>query len=105
MAACFAARGFRVKAVDLSSEKVDSINHGVAPVYEPGLEELIREAGRISAGDREYGRSSVRLRGHFHRRRQPQASRAADSRCSTSCQLAKPSAARWELRKNSILWY
>ena len=47
MAACFAARGFRlrVKAVDLSSEKVDSINRGVAPVYEPGLEELIREAG------------------------------------------------------------
>jgi UDPglucose 6-dehydrogenase len=45
MAACFAARGFRVKAVDLSSEKVDSINRGVAPVYEPGLKELIHEAG------------------------------------------------------------
>ena len=45
MAACFAGRGFRVKAVDLSSEKVDSINRGVAPVFEPGLEELIREAG------------------------------------------------------------
>jgi UDPglucose 6-dehydrogenase len=45
MAACFATRGFQVKAVDLTPEKVDAINRGVAPVYEPGLEELIREAG------------------------------------------------------------
>jgi UDPglucose 6-dehydrogenase len=44
MAACFAARGFWVKAVDLSSQKVEAINRGVAPVHEPGLEELIREA-------------------------------------------------------------
>ncbi len=44
MAACFAARGFRVKAVDLNSQKVEAINRGVAPVHEPGLEELIREA-------------------------------------------------------------
>jgi UDPglucose 6-dehydrogenase len=47
MAACFAARGFRVKAADLSSEKVDAINRGVPPVYEPGLEQLIREAGDL----------------------------------------------------------
>ena len=45
MAACFATRGFQVKAVDLAPEKVDAINRGIAPVYEPGLEELIREAG------------------------------------------------------------
>src|SRR6476660_8810977 len=43
IAACFAARGFRVKGVDLNSRKVDDINRGVAPVYEPGLEELMKE--------------------------------------------------------------
>ena len=45
MAACIAARGIRVKAVDLNPQKVDCINRKVAPVHEPGLEELIREAG------------------------------------------------------------
>ena len=47
IAACFAARGFRVEAVDLNSKKVEAINCGVAPVPEPGLEELIREAGEL----------------------------------------------------------
>jgi UDPglucose 6-dehydrogenase len=51
MAACFAARGFEVKAVDLTPNKVDAINRGVAPVHEPGLTELIKEsAGRLTAG-------------------------------------------------------
>ena len=45
MAACFAARGFPVKAVVLNPQKVDAINRGVAPVHEPGLEELIHESG------------------------------------------------------------
>ena len=43
MAACFAARGFHVHAVDLDAAKVDAINKGLAPVHEPGLAELIRE--------------------------------------------------------------
>jgi UDPglucose 6-dehydrogenase len=43
MAACFAARGFKVHAVDLDAAKVDAINAGQAPVHEPGLAELIRE--------------------------------------------------------------
>jgi UDPglucose 6-dehydrogenase len=45
MAACMAARGFNVVGVDLNSRKVSDINSGVAPVHEPGLEELIKEAG------------------------------------------------------------
>lgn len=50
LAACFAARGFRVKAVDLNPRKVDAINRGVAPVHEPGLEELIHQSeGRLHA--------------------------------------------------------
>ena len=50
MAACFAARGFNVHAVDLNPQKVDAISRGVPPVHEPGLAELLAESGgRISA--------------------------------------------------------
>ncbi len=50
LAACFAARGFRVTGVDLDKSKVDAINRGVPPVHEPGLAELIQESeGRLSA--------------------------------------------------------
>ena len=50
MAACFAARGFHVHAVDINPQKVDSISRGIPPVHEPGLEELLRESGgRISS--------------------------------------------------------
>ncbi len=50
MAACFAARGFQVHAVDLNPQKVDAISQGIAPVYEPGLADLLQESGgRISA--------------------------------------------------------
>jgi UDPglucose 6-dehydrogenase len=50
MVACLAARGFRVKAVDINPQKVDAINRGVPPVNEPGLAELMKEAGsRLTA--------------------------------------------------------
>jgi UDPglucose 6-dehydrogenase len=50
MAACFAARGFTVHAVDLNPQKVDAMSRGVPPVQEPGLAELLAESGgRISA--------------------------------------------------------
>jgi UDPglucose 6-dehydrogenase len=43
MAACFAAQGFQVHAVDLDAAKVDAINRAEAPVHEPGLAQLVRE--------------------------------------------------------------
>ena len=50
LAACFAARGFRVNAIDVDKKKVDSINQGAAPVSEPGLAELMQECeGRLTA--------------------------------------------------------
>src|SRR5260370_2072758 len=50
MAACFAARGFAVHAVDINPQKVDAIGRGVPPVHEPGLAELLAESrGRIFA--------------------------------------------------------
>lgn len=41
MAACFAAKGFKVIGVDVDASKVNAINHRQAPVYEPGLQELL----------------------------------------------------------------
>jgi UDPglucose 6-dehydrogenase len=50
MAACFAARGLTVYAVDNNPQKVDCINRGIPPVHEPGLDDLLRQsAGRITA--------------------------------------------------------
>lgn len=50
MAACLAASGLRVTAVDVDAKKVDAINRGVSPINEPGLTELIRASdGRLHA--------------------------------------------------------
>jgi UDPglucose 6-dehydrogenase len=50
MAACFAAKGFRVIGIDQDARKVDAINRGVAPVFESRLENLLHEAnGRLLA--------------------------------------------------------
>src|SRR6185437_7189264 len=43
MAACFAAKGFTTIGVDVNETYVDAINDGRAPVYEPGLAEMIAE--------------------------------------------------------------
>lgn len=49
-AACFAAKGFEVTGVDVNKHFVEAINNGKAPVYEPGLQELIDTAkGRLKA--------------------------------------------------------
>ena len=43
-AACFAYRGFEVIGVDINKDLINAINSGVAPVYEPRLQELITSA-------------------------------------------------------------
>jgi UDPglucose 6-dehydrogenase len=43
MAACFAAKGFTTVGVDLNESFVEAINEGRAPVFEPGLAEMIGE--------------------------------------------------------------
>ncbi len=42
LAAVFASRGFRVIGVDVDEAKVSSLNQGVSPIYEPGLDMLIK---------------------------------------------------------------
>jgi UDPglucose 6-dehydrogenase len=44
MAACLAAKGFPVIGVDVDARKVEALNRAQAPVFEPGLTELLQVA-------------------------------------------------------------
>src|SRR5678815_4040028 len=49
--ACFADFGHRVACVDKDSAKIDGLNSGLMPIWEPGLEALVKanaERGRLS---------------------------------------------------------
>ena len=48
--ACLADLGNRVRCVNRSPEKAANLKKGILPIYEPGLEEIVRrnyEAGRL----------------------------------------------------------
>jgi nucleotide sugar dehydrogenase len=50
-AACMASLGFEVLGVDTDAGKVDKLNAGQLPIYEPGLRELLRsglDSGRLA---------------------------------------------------------
>lgn len=43
---CFAESGNNVCCVDVNKEKIDALNRGEIPIYEPGLEELVKRNAR-----------------------------------------------------------
>jgi UDPglucose 6-dehydrogenase len=67
-AACFAALGHEVICIDIDEKKVRQINDGYPPIWEEGLEELMRKhVGKnlIATSDYEYAirNTSVHRRG------------------------------------------
>ena len=48
---CFAEKGNHVCCVDIDEARIEGLRHGVSPIYEPGLDELIEKnirEGRLS---------------------------------------------------------
>ena len=48
--ACFAHLGHAVICADIDEEKIERLNRGEMPIYEPGLEDLV--ASNVRAGRR-----------------------------------------------------
>ena len=44
--ACLADQGFFVTCADRDADKIDALNQGIVPIYEPGLEDILRRVAR-----------------------------------------------------------
>ena len=44
---CFADLGNKVFCIDKDKEKISKLNNGISPIYEPGLNELIKKNKKV----------------------------------------------------------
>ena len=54
-AACFAHKGYKVIGVDLNPNTVRAVNEGRSPIYEPGLDALIKDSQGYLSATSDYG--------------------------------------------------
>ena len=84
--ACFAEFGIHVTCVDKDAAKIERLEAGEIPIFEPGLEEIVRrnaQAGLLHfTTDAE--RAVQRLAGDLHRGADAARSRTAAPTCPTS---------------------
>ena len=45
--ACFAERGNHIICVDVDEKKLEKLENGILPIYEPGLEEIVKKCHKL----------------------------------------------------------
>ena len=91
---CLAEVGHDVVCVDIDAAKVDGLNNGVIPIYEPGLEPMVK--ANHAAGRLKFTTDAADAIGHgddhLHRRRHATGRRRQRGPASTCSRSRAPSA-------------